>query len=160
MAVTKEKKKEILDKLKDVAKKDSIVFVNFHGLPVAKTSEMRNELKKSDVSYFVTRKTLVRKTFKDTSIEGILPNLDGELALVYADDLLSPAREIFKFQNQFADNIKMLGGVFEGKFLDKTGIEEIAKIPSRETLLGMFVNVINSPIQGFAMVLKGYADKK
>ncbi|MCB9805724.1 50S ribosomal protein L10 [Candidatus Nomurabacteria bacterium] len=160
MAVTKDKKKEILDKLRDVTKKDSIVFVNFHGLPVSETAAMRNELRKADVSYFVARKTLIRKAFEDSSIEGELPSLDGELALVYADDLIAPAREIFKFQKQFSDNIQMLGGVFEGKFLDKNGIEEIAQIPSRETLLGMFVNVINSPIQGFAMVVKAYADTK
>ena len=38
--------------------------------------------------------------------------------------------------------------------------EEIATIPSLQTLRGMFVNVINSPIAGLAVALKAIADKR
>jgi ribosomal protein L10 len=41
MAITKNKKKEILDKLKSVIDKKSVVFLNFHGLPV--TAVKRNK---------------------------------------------------------------------------------------------------------------------
>jgi ribosomal protein L10 len=37
---------------------------------------------------------------------------------------------------------------------------EIAQIPDRQTLLGMFVNVINSPIQGLAVALNAVAEKR
>ena len=30
-----------------------------------------------------------------------MPELSGEIALVYADDLTAPAREIYKFQKEF-----------------------------------------------------------
>lgn len=160
MAITKDKKKEILEKLQDVAKKDSVVFVNFHGLPVTETSEMRSKLREEDVSYFVTKKTLIRKAFEDSDVAGDLPELEGELAVAYADDFTAPAREVYKFQKEYSDSISILGGVFEGKFLDKAEMEEIAQIPSHDTLKGMFVNVINSPIQGFIMTLKAYAEKQ
>lgn len=160
MAITKSKKKEILEKLQGIAGKESTVFVNFKGLPVNETAAMRSELRKSDISYFVTKKTLVKKAFSESDLSGEIPELEGELALAYADDLTAPAREIYKFQKQYADNIQILGGTFEGRFLNKVEMEEIALIPSHDTLKGMFVNVINSPLQGFAMVLKAYADKK
>lgn len=168
MAITKTKKKEILTKLQTIANKDAIVFVNFHGLPVTKISEIRSELGKSDISYFVAKKTLVKKAFGESKVEGNIPQLDGELAIAYLDssdkessnDLTAPARGMYKFQKQYTDALSILGGVFEGRFLDKTGMEEIAQIPSQDVLRGMFVNVINSPIQGFAMVLKAYADTK
>ncbi len=44
--------------------------------------------------------------------------------------------------------------------MNKAEMMEIATIPSRETLLGMFVNVINSPIQGFVVALNSIAEKK
>lgn len=162
MALTKAQKSDILNKVADVAKKDSIVFVNFHGLPVAETAKMRGALRDAGVSYFVAKKTLVKKAFETSNVSGDMPSLDGELALVWTegDDITAPAREIYSFQKQFDGSISILGGVFEQSYRDKAGMEEIATIPSLHVLRGMFVNAINSPIQGFAMVLNAYADSK
>jgi len=136
------------------------VFVNFHSLPVAETTELRRELRSKEVNYFVAKKTLVKKAFQDSKIKGDLPELEGELAVVYANDSTTAAREIYSFQKKFTDKINILGGVFEDKFLNKSEMEEIALIPSIDVLRGMFVNVINSPIQGFAMAIKAIAESK
>jgi large subunit ribosomal protein L10 len=161
MAITKNKKKDILEKLKkEVTDKESVVFVNFKGLPVNETAEIRRKLGESNVSYFVAKKTLIKKAFGETKIEGEIPNLDGELALAYANDLIAPAREIYSFQKKYADKINILGGVFENKYFSKSQMEEIAKIPSHHTLKGMFVNVINSPIQGLVLALNAIAEKQ
>ena len=160
MAITKDKKKSILEKLDGIKNSESIVFINFKGLPVAETTAMRQELSKSDVAYYVAKKTLVKKAFNEAGIEGDMPQLEGELAVVYGNDATGPAREIFAFQKKYDGKISILGGIFEHKFMDKIQMEEVAKIPSMHVLRGMFVNVINSPIQGFAMAIKAIADKK
>jgi ribosomal protein L10 len=54
----------------------------------------------------------------------------------------------------------MVGGVFEGRFMDKSEITAIATIPATPVLRGMFVNVINSPIQGLVLALNAIAEKK
>jgi large subunit ribosomal protein L10 len=160
MAITKDKKKEILEKLNGLTDKESVVFVNFHGLPVEETTELRSHLRDNDVNYFVAKKSLVKKAFGESDIAGDLPQLDGELAIAYSDDATGAAREIYSFQKKFEDKISILGGIFENKYLSKGEMEEIALIPSLDVLRGMFVNVINSPIQGFAMVTKAIADQK
>jgi large subunit ribosomal protein L10 len=160
MAITKDKKKAILDKLDGIKNSESVVFVNFKGLPVAETTTIRRELAKGDVAYYVAKKTLVKKAFTEAGIEGDMPTLDGELAVVYGNDATGPAREIFAFQKKFDGKISIMGGVFEHKFVNKSQMEEIAQIPSLHVLRGMFVNVINSPIQGFAIAIKAIADKK
>lgn len=160
MAITKDKKKSILDRLNEIKNSQSVVFVNFKGLPVFETTAIRQELAKGNVSYYVAKKTLVKKAFTEAGIEGDMPTLDGELAVVYGNDATGPAREIFAFQKKFDGKISIMGGVFEHKFVDKSQMEEIAKIPSMHVLRGMFVNVINSPIQGFAMAINAIADKK
>jgi large subunit ribosomal protein L10 len=160
MAITKDKKKAILDKLDGIKNSESIVFVNFKGLPVAETTAMRRELAKGDVAYYVAKKTLVKKAFTEAGIEGDMPTLDGELAVVYGNDATGPAREVFAFQKKFDGKVTILGGIFEHKFVGKSQMEEIAQIPSMHVLRGMFVNVINSPIQGFTMAIKAIADKK
>ncbi len=160
MAITKEQKKEILGKLKDITEKESVVFVNFHKVPSVETVKIRQQLRSNKVSMYIAKKTLVKKAFGETKIDGSFPELEGELALVYADDSTTPAREIYAFQKSLKNAVSILGGVFENKYLSKSEMEEIAQIPGYETLLGMFVNVINSPIQGFVMSLKAIADKK
>lgn len=160
MAITKAKKVEILDRLADAVKKDSVVFVNFHGMPVSELTNIRTQLRKEGVSYFVTRKTLMRKAFTEAGISGEMPELVGEAAIAYGDDLIVPAREIQAFAKKFGDAFSIVGGVFEGRFMSKAEMQEIALIPSEHTLRGMFVNVINSPIQGFVMALNAIADKR
>lgn len=160
MALTKQQKKEVLTKLNDVTGKASVVFVNFKGLKANDTVAMRKTLRDNKVTYLVAKKSLLKKAFAESKIAGEMPKLDGELAVVYGDDMIAPAREIFAFQKKMKENIKIIGGVFENKFMDKMGIEAIALIPSHDTLKGMFVNIINAPIQGFVMSLQAIADKK
>jgi large subunit ribosomal protein L10 len=160
MAITKDKKKEIVEKLKGVSESDSVVFINFSGLSGNETVEMRSKLSEAGVSYYVAKKTLVKKAFEEAKIEGDFPELSGELAVVYANDLTGPAREIFAFQKDTDGKVDIQGGVFENKYLTKAEMEEIALIPGHDVLKGMFVNVINSPIQGFVMSLKAIAEKQ
>jgi len=160
MAITKDKKKEILKKVSDITGKESVVFVNFHGLPVEEATQLRRSLDSNGISYYVAKKSLVKKAFGESKIKGEIPELGGELAIAYSDDPTSAAREVYSFQKQFKDKISILGGVFEAKYLSKTEMEGIALIPSLHVLRGMFVNVINSPIQGFAMAIKAIADSK
>jgi len=61
VAITKDKKKEILEKLKDIVDKSkSVVFINFHGLGVGDTTSMRSKLREEGVGYFVS-KNILRK---------------------------------------------------------------------------------------------------
>ena len=161
MARTKVQKKEILEKLEMIMKDaQSMVFVNFHGLNVADTTKVRRQLKNEKVGFFVSKKSLTKKVLADKKIEGTLPELVGEVGVAYSLDLIAPAREVYEFQKKYKGQISILGGVFEGKFMSKEEMMGIALIPSQKTLQAMFVNVINSPIQGFVMALDQIAKKK
>lgn len=161
MARTKVQKKEILEKLEGIMKDaQSMVFVNFHGLGVGDTTQVRRKLRDEKVGFFVSKKSLTKKALEGKKITGTLPELVGEVGLAYGVDLIAPAREVYEFQKKFKNNISILGGVFEGKFMSKEEMMAIALIPSQKTLQAMFVNVINSPIQGFVMALDQIAKKK
>jgi large subunit ribosomal protein L10 len=158
MAITKEKKKEILAELKSVIKNSkSVVFLNFKGLKVEEANALRRELKQSKVNYLVTKKTLLEKTLEGSSFGGEKPALVGELSLAYGEDPIEPARKIFSFKKKLEDKLSILGGIMEGNFIDKEAMTNIAQIPSRETLYGQFVNLINSPIQGLVFTLSAIA---
>ena len=161
MALSKEKKQEILNKLGDIVKKaKSIVFVNFHGLSVADANELRSQLREAGVDYTVAKKTLIRKALEATKFGGEVPNLDGELALAYGVDNLAPAKGIYDFQQTHKEKVQILGGIFEGEYRDKLSMNEIAAIPGRDVLIAQILNVINSPIQGLVIALDAIASNK
>lgn len=161
MAITRAKKGEIVDKLTSAFKEaKSLVFVNFKGLSVGDTTNLRRALKEEGVSYSVAKKSLTKRALDEQGYAGEMPNLEGELALAWGEDLVAPARGVFGFQKKFPEALKILGGVFEGRYMNKSEIEGIATIPATPVLRGMFVNIINSPIQRFAVALNEIAKKK
>lgn len=161
MARTKAQKQEIIEKLGGIMDKaKSMVFVSFHGLKVSDSTAMRRKLTADQVGFFVAKKTLTARALEAKKYEGSMPELKGEFGMAYGTDLIAPARDVYEFQKKFKDQLSILGGVFEGKYMTKEEMTAIAAIPPLQTLQGMFVNVINSPIQGFVMALDQIAKKK
>ena len=161
MAISREKEKGVYDKSSSaINDSTSVVFVNFHGLSVTDTANLRRGLRSDEVGYVVAKKTLVKRAFADSKIEGDIPVLDGELSLAYGKDLIAPARGIHEFQKKHKDSIQIMGGVFEGKYMTKEEMTNIATIPPMEILRAQFVNLINSPIQQFVVALDQIAEAK
>lgn len=162
MAITKEKKVDIVAKVADALKDAvSVVFVNFKGLSVADTSAMRKALKEEGIGYFVAKKTLVKRALTANGYEGDMPEMAGELALAWSNtDATAAARGIYEAGKKHKDSLNIRGGIFENRFLDALGMTAIATIPPVPVLRGMFVNVINSPIQGFVIALDQIREKK
>jgi large subunit ribosomal protein L10 len=163
MAKTKAQKQVILDRLTQaLTKASTAVFVHFKGVSVAEESAMRKSLKQDGISYFVAKKTLIGKALTANGFAS--PELEGEVAVAYLTqgaDTTAPARLTHEFSTKFgAERFSLLGGIFESTLQDKAAITEIATIPSAQVLRGMFVNVINSPIQGLVIALDGIAQKK
>ena len=161
MAITKEKKKEIIAGLeKIISKSKSVVFVQFNKLLVKDASTIRRSLKEENVGYLVAKKSLFKRVLGGSGIKGAVPTLDGELAVTYGEDMLAPARSIYEFQKKLDGKISIMGGIFDGEYKSQIEMLSIASIPSLDVLRGMFVNILNSPIQRFAVALGEIAKTK
>ena len=166
MAITREKKESLLAEIKEaISGAAAITFVHFKGLSVPEANEMRSKLKEEGVKYTVVKKTLLKRTLDAAGIEGEQPELPGEVAIAYlpkvaGEDTTAPARVLNDFVKEFKERLEFLGGIAEGKFLSKEETNAIAAIPPVPVLRGMFVNVINSPIQGLVIALDQVREKK
>lgn len=161
MALSKVKKGEILSKLQKIVKDSgSIVFVNFHALPIVESTLLRKSLREKGVGYTVAKKTLTRKALSEAGFEGTMPDMPGELGIAYSTDQLASAQGIYEFQKKLDKKVQIVGGVFEGKFMTLSEMVVIAQIPGLKTLQAQFVNLINSPIQGFVLALNEIAKSK
>lgn len=162
MAITKDKKREIVAKLTDAfAEASSVTFVGFNKLTVALSSKMRKDLAANDVHFFVAKKTLIRKALESKGYTGTLPELPGEVAVAWTTgDVTAPARGVHEFGKKLKGVLTLLGGVFENAFITAADATAIATIPPVPVLRGMFANVINSPVQRFAIALNEVAKTK
>lgn len=160
MAITRQKKEEIVAKVADITKSaKTLVFAQFKGLTVAEQNEMRKALRALNIGYTVAKKSLVGRALGAAGYEGSMPALEGEVSLAYGQDELAPARELATFIKKFDGHLAFAGGVFGGKFVSKDEITSIAAIPGLDALRAQFVQLINSPIQRFAVVLNAKAEK-
>jgi large subunit ribosomal protein L10 len=156
----KSKKEEIIKNLeKSIKDSKSVVFVNFHGMTATDETAFRRELRNQGVNYKVSRKTLLARALTGKAT-GTVPPLDGEVSIAYGADDIAPAREVFNFQKTHKGLLNILGGIFEGKFVDSASMMEIATIPSREVLLSKIAYLLKSPMQRLAMAVGEVAKKK
>ena len=164
MAITKAKKSEVVAKVNNaVTNAASVVFVHFKGLSMEDTSAMRKSLRGDGVSYLVAKKTLIRHALASKGYGGTMPELPGEIAIAWsssqdADPTLA-ARDIYEHGQKHKDSLTIVGGIFEGAYQDAVAMNSIATIPPLPVLRGMFVNVLNSPIQGLVLALNAVAEK-
>jgi len=168
MAKTKQQKQEILARLGDVfSNAATSTFVRFTGVSVAEETEMRSKMRGEGLGYFVAKKSLIKRALSDKGVGGVVPEMEGEVAVVYdagqdgeADPTASP-RGAHAFTKSFtSERFAIVGGIFGGELKDAGAMNEIATIPPIPVLRGMFVNVINAPIQGLVVALGQIAEKK
>ncbi|MBI2054064.1 MAG: 50S ribosomal protein L10 [Candidatus Staskawiczbacteria bacterium] len=124
---------------------------------------LRKKLKEAGCAFKVAKKTLVRRAFGQLNIsfwQKMKENVPGQLALVFGiEDEISSA----KISNDFSkkqENFKILGGLFENKFIEKDRVLELASIPPRNELLSRLVGSLQSPIASFARVLDKIRENK
>jgi len=155
MALTKEQKQKVVEKLKEnIAQQKSMVFVATEGLKAKEFFDLRKKLKAADCLLIVAKKTLLDVAFKEKKV-GIDPEkLAGQVASIFGfKDQISSAKIPYNFSLE-NKNLKILGGFYENKFRDAEEIITLAKIPSRKELLAGLVGNISAPISGFVNVLQ------
>ena len=164
----KSKKEEIIKNLEGVIREsESLVFVNFHGLGVGDETVLRRDLRSSGVGYKVSRKTLLARALKGKA-QGDVPELAGEVAIAYSKpaspsqgrDATIVPREIYNFQKTHKGLLNILGGIFDGKFVDREYMMELATIPTKEVLLSKLAFLMKSPMQRMALAFSEVAKIK
>ncbi|MFQ6049506.1 MAG: 50S ribosomal protein L10 [Candidatus Paceibacterales bacterium] len=154
--LTREQKQKIVEELKEkISKQKAIIFVDFAGLRVKDMFDLRKKLKGGDSELKVAKKSLIHLALKESRLKIEVKELEGEIALVFGyKDEISLSKIVWQF-SEANPNLKILGGFFENKFVETEKIIELAKLPTREELLGRVVGSISAPISNFVNVLEG-----
>lgn len=117
---------------------------------------MRKELLQEGAEFKVARKTLINLAMEQAGIKDVdARSLDGQLGVAFSPkDEVAPAKVLNKF-SKTNENIKILGGVLENKFIDAEAVLALAKLPSKQELLAKVVGSISAPMSGLLNVFSG-----
>jgi large subunit ribosomal protein L10 len=133
----------------------SVVFVGFDGLTVTDVTELRDKLYASGGRMRVMPKRLLAIALKNAKIEFDPGTHDGQMAVVWGTDVVTPAKIMYDFAKQKKDTLRLLAGVLEGNTLSLEQVTSLAQLPSREQLLAQLVGVLAGPMRGLVSVMSG-----
>ena len=135
------------------------VLVNYSGISVADDTALRKELRENGVEYSVIKNSIIRRAVEGTSIEELNTVLEGNTAVALSnEDYTAAARILCKYAESH-ENFKIKLGFLDGKVVDVSTIESLAKLPTKEVLLATVCNAFQAPIAAFARAVQAIVDK-
>ncbi|CAB1370300.1 50S ribosomal protein L10 [Denitratisoma oestradiolicum] len=154
-----DKKAVVAEVVAQVAGAQTMVVAEYRGIGVGALTELRKKARESGVYLRVLKNTLARRAIAGTSFEGLSGAMTGPLIYSISVDAVAAAKVL----NDFAktnDKLVLKAGCYSGNVLDKSGVQALASIPSREELLAKLLGVMQAPVTGFACTLAALAKKR
>ncbi|MBI2064314.1 MAG: 50S ribosomal protein L10 [Candidatus Yanofskybacteria bacterium] len=124
------------------------------GLSVAQMTELKRALKSLNSEYLIAKKSLTNLALKGLNYDGIdIFGIEGSIGLaIGGNDSYAVSKKLYEFSKK-NQALKFFGAIMGGDFIDADKFLEIAKMPSREMLLGRLVGMLTYPITGLYVVL-------
>lgn len=139
-------KEQMVEVLKGIFESSgSVVLTQNKGLTVAEMNELRAGLREVGASVRVVKNRLAKIALKGKPGEGVSDLFTGPVAVAYAEDFVSAPKAIMEFVKE-NDKLEVLGGFMDEQVMDKGGIEALAKMPSREELIGTVALRLLGPV--------------
>ena len=141
---------ELAEKIKDAK---IVLLTDYRGISVEQVTNLRADLRKSNSEYKVIKNNITKRALEKCKYEGLEDLLVGPTAVIMNnEDYLDTAKAIYGFTKE-NDFYKIKGGIIEGKVMTTEEIITLAKLPSKETLIGMLAGALLGNISKLAVAL-------
>jgi large subunit ribosomal protein L10 len=151
--MSKALKSKIVEELKDGFKEaPCCVLLRFEGLSVAQANDLRNHLRKNDISFTVVKDSLAKMAFDQLKMPVDEKLFAGPTAVAYGgrDPIAVPKSVSEWITRDGTEALKVKGGILEGRALTAQQVRDLASLPSRPQMLSIVLGTILAPA---AMVL-------
>jgi large subunit ribosomal protein L10 len=154
-------KTEAIGALKDQIKgSQDFIFAEYRGLTVEQISALRKQLREKNAQFHVVKNNFARIAFEELGYpKDVEPVLAGPTGVAFSS---GEANEVAKILVDFSKEVpalKVKGALVEKGFMDSAAIEAFSKLPSRNTLIAMFMAGLKSPVQKLVYTLVAYQEK-
>ncbi len=152
-------KQEVVSVIKDkIENSASVIFVDYRGLTVDETNLLRIKLKESDTELKIYRNTLVRRALENLKLD-LGDVLAGPSAITISKEMIDPIKVLTNFAKEHK-TLTIKGGIIEGKISTLEELNNLATIPSRETLLNMLAGGMMEIVKDLSICLNLYSEQK
>jgi large subunit ribosomal protein L10 len=156
MPKTRQQKEELVSSFADrLNRSASVVLVAMSGIKVGQVEAIRDGLFPHGLQLQVAKNSLLKRVLEELKIDVPSEITDQPLGLVYSyDDVIAGPKAVEGFKKEI-DTLQILGGIMDGKYVPASSVEALAKLPSRQQLLGQLAGTIAAPLSGLVNVLQG-----
>ncbi len=150
-------KSEVVNRLtKKLSEATNLYLTGFTEVGVGSMTQLRRELRAAGGEYVVVKNTLALRALEAASVTVFGAELlVGPTAIVFpGEDPVAAAKVLKEFQKEH-EGLTLKAGLLDGQPVSSEDVAKLARLPSREQLLGQAVGVLQSPLQGLAGVLNG-----
>ena len=148
-----QKEQEVNELAEKIKAAKIVLLADYRGITVDAVTGLRADLRKSSTEYRVIKNNITRRALEKCGYTGLEDLLEGPTAVVLNnEDYLDTAKTIYEFtkSNEF---YKIKGGIIDGKVMTAEEIITLAKLPSKETLIGMLAGALLGNISKLAVAL-------
>ncbi|MFQ5668305.1 MAG: 50S ribosomal protein L10 [Candidatus Binatia bacterium] len=115
------------------------------GVSVAKVQQLRRALKQAGGEYKVAKNTFTRRALQETPYSQLEALLEGPTRLVFGyADPVAVTKVLVRFTEENAA-LSIKAGVLDGRVLEPGVVTELARMPSREALMGTLLGLLQAP---------------
>jgi len=158
----RDEKEALVEELgKEIEAADAIFAIDYRGISVTQSAELRGKLRDADTSFRVVKNRLTKLAAAKAGVAELDPMLEGPTALAFVrGDTAMAAKAITTFNREY-EVLTYKGGLMDGAELDETKFKAIAKLPSRDALNAQLAGVVASPLvtltRGLGSLISGLA---
>ena len=154
-------KKEEVSKLAEKIKNAKVVLLtDYRGINVSDVTDLRTKLRGAEIEYTVIKNNITRRALEECGIKELDDVLEGPTAVIIGNkDYLDACKIIYDYAKD-NDFYKIKGGIIDGKVVSVEEIITLAKLPSRETLIGMLAGALLGNVSKLAVALSAVAKQK
>jgi large subunit ribosomal protein L10 len=148
-----QKEQEVNELAEKIKAAKIVLLADYRGITVDAVTGLRADLRKASTEYRVIKNNITRRALEKCGYEGLEDSLEGPTAVVLNnEDYLDTAKTIYEF-TKANDFYKIKGGIIDGKVMTAEEIITLAKLPSKETLIGMLAGALLGNISKLAVAL-------
>lgn len=155
------KQNEIAALTESFSKAQVALCAEYRGLTVGQITQLRRQLRGSGLHGRVVKNTLAKLSVQEVLKQAseaektkFLELFENPCFVIFSDeDPVSPAKLATQFGKEFK-SFQVKGAWFEGTCLDKSGVESLSSMPSREETLAKLLALMQAPATQLLRLIK------
>lgn len=147
-------KQYLIDEVQAHLKKsDYVILANFTGATVADVAELRAKLAAEKAEFHVIKNSSLRVAAQALGLPEVEKALSGPTAIIVGGKNSPGVAKVLKQFFKDKQKVEVKAGVLGRKLITAAEVQQLADMPSLETLRAQFLGLINQPAGMFVRVI-------